>query len=98
MYDKEFETMGNEIWTKNKIEPQHIHQMLIILIKRIKDSKDFKGEGWGYVFSTGITVQSFITSESGNQILQFQKKNRAIDWVLTWIFSSFKDQITTVKT
>ena len=54
--------------------------MLIILIKRIKDSKDFKGEGWGYVFSTGITLQSFITSESGNQILQFQKKkNRAID-------------------
>ena len=98
MYDKEFETMGNEIWTKNKIEPQHIHQMLIILIKRIKDSKDFKGEGWGYVFSTGITLQSFITSESGNQILQFQKKNRAIDWVLTWILSSFKDQITTVKT
>ena len=48
--------------------------MLIILIKRIKDSKDFKGEGWGYVFSTGITLQSFITSESGNQILQFQKK------------------------
>ena len=53
--------------------------MLIILIQRIKDSKDFKGEGWGYVFSTGITLQSFITSESGNQILQFQKKNRAID-------------------
>ena len=53
--------------------------MLIILIKRIKDSKDFKGEGWGYVFSTGITLQSFITSESGNQILQFQKKKRAID-------------------
>ena len=74
MYDKEFETMGNEIWTKNKIEPRHIHQMLIILIQRIKDSKDFKGEGWGYVFSTGITLQSFITSESGNQILQFQKK------------------------
>ena len=98
MYDKEFETMGNEIWTKNKIEPRHIHQMLIILIQRIKDSKDFKGEGWGYVFSTGITLQSFITSESGNQILQFQKKNRAIDWVLTWILSSFKDQITTVKT
>ena len=98
MYDKEFKTMGNEIWTKNKIEPQHIHQMLIILIKRIKDSKDFKGEGWGYVFSTGITLQSFITSESGNQILQFQKKNRAIDWVLTWILSSFKNQITTVKT
>ena len=76
MYDKEFETMGNEIWTKNKIEPQHIHQMLIILIQRIKDSKDFKGEGWGYVFSTGITLQSFITSESGNQILQFQKKKK----------------------
>ena len=50
--------------------------MLIILIKRIKDSKDFKGEGWGYVFSTGITLQSFITSESGNQILQFQKKKQ----------------------
>ena len=49
------------------------------MIKRIKDSKDFKEEGWGYVFSTGITLQSFITSESGNQILQFQKKNRAID-------------------
>ena len=74
MYDNEFETMGNEIWTKNKIEPHYIHQMLNILIKRIKDSKDFKGEGLGYVFSTGITLQSFITSESDNQILQFQKK------------------------
>ena len=100
MYDKEFETMGNEIWTKNKIEPQYIiHQMLIILIKRIKDSKDFKGERWGYVFSIGITMQSVLTSQSGNQILQFQKKkNRAIDSVLTWILSTFKDQITTVKT
>ena len=83
MYDKEFETMGNEIWTKNKIEPRHIHQMLIILIKRIKDSKHFKGEGWGYVFSTGITLQSFITSESGNQILQFQKKTgQLIEYLL----------------
>ena len=48
MYDNEFETMENEIWTKNKnnnIEPQNIHQMLIILINGIKDSKDFKGEG-----------------------------------------------------
>ena len=84
MYDKEFETRGNEIWTKNKIEPQHIHQMLIILIKRIKDSKDFKGEGWGYVFSTGITLQSFITSESGNQILQFQKKKQG-NWLSTYL-------------
>ena len=25
MYDNEFETMGNKIWTKNKIEPQHLH-------------------------------------------------------------------------
>ena len=25
MYDNEFETMGNEIWTKNKVEPQHLH-------------------------------------------------------------------------
>ena len=57
--------------------------MLIILIKRIKDSKDFKGEGWGYVFSTGITLQSFITSESGNQILQFQKKTgQLIEYLL----------------
>ena len=80
---KSSKTMGNEIWTKNKIEPQHIHQMLIILIKRIKDSKDFKGEGWGYVFSTGITLQSFITSESGNQILQFQKKTgQLIEYLL----------------
>lgn len=69
MYDKEFEKMGNEIRTKNKIEPQYTHQMLKILIKRIKDSKDFKGEGWGYVFSTGITMQSVLTSQSGNQIL-----------------------------
>ena len=60
--------------------------------------EDFKGKGWGYVLSTGITLQGFITSESGNQILQFQKKNRAIDSVLTWILSTFKDQITTVKT
>ena len=45
--------------------------------------EDFKGKGWGYVLSTGITLQGFITSESGNQILQFQKKNRAIDSVLT---------------
>ena len=50
MYDKEFETMGNEIWTKNNIEPQHIHQMLIILIKRIKDSKEFQGGGVGVCF------------------------------------------------
>ena len=57
--------------------------MLIILIQRIKDSKDFKGEGWGYVFSTGITLQSFITSESGNQILQFQKKTgQLIEYLL----------------
>ena len=24
MYDKEFETKGNKIWTKYKIEPQHV--------------------------------------------------------------------------
>ena len=25
MYDNEFETKENEIWTKDKIKPQHIH-------------------------------------------------------------------------
>ena len=24
MYDNEFKTKGNKIWTKDKIEPQHI--------------------------------------------------------------------------
>ena len=38
--------------------------------------EDFKGKGWGYVLLTGITLQGFITSESGNQILQFQKKKQ----------------------
>ena len=26
LYDNEFETKENKIWTKDKIEPQHIHQ------------------------------------------------------------------------
>ena len=26
MYDNEFETKENKIWTKDKIEPQHIHE------------------------------------------------------------------------
>ena len=26
MYDNEFETKENKIWTKDKIEPQHSHQ------------------------------------------------------------------------
>ena len=26
MYDNEFETKENKIWTKDKIEPQHIYQ------------------------------------------------------------------------
>ena len=25
MYDNEFETKENKIWTKDKIEPQHMH-------------------------------------------------------------------------
>ena len=25
MYDNEFETKENKIWTKDEIEPQHIH-------------------------------------------------------------------------
>ena len=25
LYDNEFETKENKIWTKDKIEPQHIH-------------------------------------------------------------------------
>ena len=25
MYDNEFKTKGNKIWTKDKIEPQHMH-------------------------------------------------------------------------
>ena len=28
MYDNEFETMENKIWTKEKIVPQHIHRAL----------------------------------------------------------------------
>ena len=25
MYDNDFKTKGNKIWTKDKIEPQHLH-------------------------------------------------------------------------
>ena len=28
MYDNEFETKENNIWTKDKIEPQHVHDSL----------------------------------------------------------------------
>ena len=28
MYDNEFETKENEIWTKDKIEPRHVHWFL----------------------------------------------------------------------
>ena len=28
MYDNKFETTGNKIWTKNKIEPQQISHMI----------------------------------------------------------------------
>ena len=28
MYDNEFETKENKIWTKDKIEPQHRHYFL----------------------------------------------------------------------
>ena len=27
MYDNEFETKENKIWTKDKIDPQHIHHL-----------------------------------------------------------------------
>ena len=46
--------------------------------------EDFKGKGWGYVLLTGITLQGFITSESGNQILQFQKKKQG-NWFSTYL-------------
>ena len=30
MYDNEFETKENKIWTKDKIEPQHQYNFVII--------------------------------------------------------------------
>lgn len=48
MYDKEFEKMGNEIRTKNKIEPQYTHQMLKILrLKGLKIQRISRGRGGG---------------------------------------------------
>ena len=44
MYDNEFETKENNIWTKDKIEPQHVHDSLffrhqnILLHVRRKDA------------------------------------------------------------
>ena len=35
MYDNEFETEENKIWTKDKIEPQHIHWIINELLSNI---------------------------------------------------------------
>lgn len=45
MHDYEIETMENNIWTKDKIEPQHMH-----LINNKKINKYLRVEG------TGITI------------------------------------------
>ena len=33
MYDNEFETKENKIWTKDKIEPQHMHDYERVVIR-----------------------------------------------------------------
>ena len=35
MYDFEFKTKENKIWTKDKTEPRHIHQILLIRLFKI---------------------------------------------------------------
>ena len=32
IYDNEFETKTNKIWTKDKIEPQHMHKDLNLFL------------------------------------------------------------------
>ena len=40
MYDNEFETKENKIWTKDKIEPQHTHVFWILTFKLHKLQND----------------------------------------------------------
>ena len=37
MYDNEFETKENKIWTKDKIEPQHIHLNLPVRMSTTRE-------------------------------------------------------------
>ena len=39
MYDNDFKTKGNKIWTKDKIEPQHSHWQSIQCVYVLQSSQ-----------------------------------------------------------
>ena len=46
MYDNEFETMENKIWTKDKIEPQHIQY-----VKVHEPSSTNRESRWNFLYN-----------------------------------------------
>ena len=56
IYDNEFETKENKIWTKDKIELQHRHSSVVVSMSNIQlRGPDFKHWWWHCFFRNQAT-------------------------------------------
>ena len=68
MYDNEFKTMGNKIWTKNKIEPQHYTPSILIITasRQIRSRASAWCVTWPYRGLRCTTQIIFLGFQVGN--------------------------------
>ena len=71
MYDNEFETKENKIWTKDKIEPQHMHDY-----ERVETRSNFCRRGqyldfFFHVLCRNIESKVFKLSQLREYIIRF---------------------------